>query len=123
MKSANALVLSLFLVLPPVTACAQLQPNAPISSVAPAEFNKAKQALTSAHLVHKTIADFLVIAATTDLCKGACASQAKTLLDQSEAILRAADAAVATGDAASIEAKIASATALMGQLQAMIGRN
>ncbi len=118
----SAIVLSAFLALSPVTACAQFNPTAPISSVAPAEFNKAKQALASAHLVHKTIADFLVIAATTDLCKGACASQAKTLLDQSEAILRAADAAVAAGDAASIEAKIASATALMGQLQALIGK-
>lgn len=120
MNPARSLVLSLFLVATP--ACAQLNPNAPISSTAPAEFTKAKQALTSAHLVHKTVADFLVIAANSDLCKSACAIQAKTLLDQSEAILQAADAAVATGDAASIESKIASATALVGRIQALIGR-
>ncbi len=122
-----AIAFTALLALTPVSACAQLQNvgagNAPISSVAPAEFAKAKQALTSAHLVHKTVADFLVIAAQSDLCKAACAVQAKTLLDQSESILRTADAAVATGDAKSIEDKIASATALVGQIQTLIGRH
>lgn len=120
---STAIVLIALLALP---ACAQVQAvgagNAPISSVAPAEFAKAKQALTSAHLVHKTVADFLVIAANTDLCKAACAVQAKTLLDQSEAILVAADAAVATGDAKSIEDKIAAATGLVGQIQMLVGK-
>lgn len=126
MKSAHtATILSLFLILTPISACAQLQAvagDAPISSVAPAEFAKAKQALTSAHLVHKTVADFLVIAATSDLCKSQCAVQAKSLLDQSEAILVAADQAVVTGDATSIESKIAAATALVGQIQTLIGK-
>jgi hypothetical protein len=97
--------------------------NAPISSVAPAEFNKIKQALTAAHLVHKTTADFLVIAADSNLCKSTCALKAKELLNQSAAILAAADAAVVTGDARSIEAKIAAATALVGQIQSLIGSN
>ncbi len=125
MKPTTA-ILALSL-LAPLPACSSLQAvgagSTPISSVAPAEFAKAKQALTSAHLVHKTVADFLVIAANSDLCKAACAVQAKTLLDQSEAVLQAADAAVATGDAKSIEDKIASATALTGQLQTLIGRH
>lgn len=116
-----AAVLSLSL----LPACAPVQAvgagNAPISSLAPAEFAKAKQALTSAHLVHKTVADFLVIAANTDLCHATCASQAKVLLDQSEAILVAADAAVATGDAKSIEDKIAAATAMVGKINSLIG--
>lgn len=118
----TAIVLTAFLAFTPVTACAQLDPAAPISSTAPAEFNQAKKALTAAHLVHKTTADFLVIAANSDLCKGQCAVQAKTLLDQSYAILLAADAAIVTGDAKTINDKIAAATALVGQLQSLIGR-
>ncbi len=124
MRHTTAIVLTAFLAFS-LPACAQLQAvgagNAPISSVAPAEFNKAKQALTSAHLVHKAVADFLVIAATSNLCHSVCASQAKTLLDQSAAILAAADAAVATGDAASIEAKISAATALIGRINGLVG--
>lgn len=128
MRHTTAIVLTAFLAFAPVTAgCASLEAvgagNAPISSVAPAEFAKAKQALTSAHLVHKAVADFLVIAADSNLCRGPCAVEAKKLLLQSAAILSAADAAVATGDARSINDKIASATALVGQIQAMIGRN
>lgn len=119
------IVLALAVCLPLLGACTngQVNPTAPISSVAPAEFAKAKQALTSAHLVHKSVADFLTIAADTNLCHATCASQARTLLLQSAAILSAADAAVATGDARAVEDKIASATALIGQLQALIGRN
>jgi len=119
----TAIVLTAFLAFTPVTACAQLDPAAPISSTAPAEFNQAKKALTAAHLVHKTTADFLVIAANSDLCKGQCAVQAKTLLDQSYAILLAADAAIATGDAKAINDKIAAATALVGKIQSLIGRS
>lgn len=122
MKATNAIALSLFLALTPVSACAQLNPSAPISSTAPAEFNQAKKALTAAHLIHKTTADFLVIAANSDLCKGQCAVQAKTLLDQSYAILLAADAAIVTGDARTINDKIAAASALVGQINALIGR-
>ncbi len=123
MKSANAIALSLLLLTAPLGSCAngQLQPSAPISSVAPAEFNKAKQALIAAHLVHKTTADFLTIAAETNLCKGTCAVEARKLLLQSAAVLSAADAAVATGDAKSIEDKIAQATNLIGQINAVVG--
>lgn len=122
MKLAVIPLLSLFL----LPACSDIQNigagNAPISSVSPQEFNAAKKALTSAHLVHKTVADFLVIAAQSNLCHATCASQAKALLDQSEAVLVAADQAVVTGDAKSIEDKIAAATALVGQIQTLIGK-
>lgn len=119
--------LALTVCLPLLGGCDSVQAvgagTASISSVAPAEFNKVKQALTSAHMVHKTMADFLVIAANTDLCKGTCAVQAKDLLNQSAAILAAADAAVVTGDAKTVTDKIAAATALIGTIQTMIGKH
>lgn len=93
-----------------------------IASVAPDAVNTAKKALTAAHDLHRATADFLTIAAQTNLCHAACASTAKTLLDQSEAYLVAADGAVALGDAPGIEAKITSATALISQVQALIGK-
>lgn len=94
-----------------------------ISSVAPEAVNDAKRALTAAHALHKTTADFLTIAATTNLCHATCASTAKNLLDQSEAYLVAADKLVALGDAPGIEAKITAATALIAQAQALTGKN
>lgn len=121
------LALAAFLLTAPLGGCEQIQAvgagNAPISSVAQAEFNTAKKALTAAHLIHKATADFLVIAADSNLCKGSCAVEAKKLLLQSAAILSAADAAIAAGDARSINDKIASASALVGKIQTLIGRN
>lgn len=94
-----------------------------ISSVAPAEVNAAKKALTAAHQLHATTANFLTIAAQTNICHATCASQAKNYLDQSEAALKAADGLVALGDAPGIEAKITAATALISQVDALVGKN
>ena len=93
-----------------------------IASVAPDTVNQAKKALTAAHDLHRGPADFLVIAAQTNLCHATCASTAKTYLDQSEAYLVAADKLVALGDAPGIEAKIASATSLISAVQNLIGK-
>lgn len=93
-----------------------------IASVAPDSVNTAKKALTAAHDLHRVTADFLVVAATSNLCHAACASTAKTYLDQSEAYLVAADKLVALGDAAGIEAKISAATGLISQVQSLIGK-
>ncbi len=88
----------------------------------PDQVNTAKKALTAAHEVHRATADFLIIAAQSNLCKSTCASQAKVYLDQSEAALVAADQAVKLGDAQGVEAKIAAATALIGQVQSLVGK-
>lgn len=93
-----------------------------IASVAPDAVNKAKAALTAAHQLHATTADFLTIAAQTNLCHSACAITAKGYLDQSEAGLKAADGLVALGDAPGIEAKIAASSALMAQINSLIGK-
>jgi len=93
-----------------------------IASVAPDTVNVAKKALTAAHDLHRGTADFLVIAAQTNLCHASCATQAKLYLDQSEAALVAADKLVALGDAPGIEAKITAATTLISQVQSLIGR-
>lgn len=92
-----------------------------IASVAPSEVNAAKRALTAAHEIHRTTADFLVIAAQTQLCHAACAVKAKSLLDASEAYLVAGDRLVALGDAPGIELKIAAASALIAQINSLIG--
>jgi hypothetical protein len=92
-----------------------------ISGVAPDAVNAAKKALTAAHELHRATADFLTIAATTNLCHSACASQAKVYLDQSEAALVAGDTAIKLGDAVGAEAKITTATTLISQVQALVG--
>lgn len=94
-----------------------------IASVAPDSANTAKRALTAAHDLHRATADFLVIAAQTNLCHAACATKAKGFLDQSEAYLVAGDKLVALGDAPGIEAKITAATALISQVQSLVARN
>jgi hypothetical protein len=93
-----------------------------VASVAPDTVNTAKKALTATHELHRATADFLTIAATTNLCHATCASQAKAYLDQSEAALVAADTAIKLGDAVGVEAKIATATTLIGQVQALVGK-
>lgn len=123
MKHLAPLVLALFI----LPGCSSLgvigaATTGTISSVAPDAVNSAKKALTAAHDVHRATADFLTIAAQTNLCHAACASTAKTYLDQSEAALVAADTAIKLGDAAGVEAKIATATTLIGQVQALIGK-
>lgn len=91
-----------------------------IAQVAPDLVNNAKRALTAAHQLHTTAAHLLTIAATSNLCTGTCASQAKGYLDQSYAALVAADKLVALGDAAGIEAKVADAVALVAQAESLI---
>lgn len=123
MRHAAAIVLSLFF----LPACTQLDTvlgatSGSIASVAPDTVNAAKQALTAAHQLHKVTADFLTIAATTNLCHAVCASTAKTFLDQSEAALVAADTAIKLGDAVGVEAKISVATTLISQTQALFGK-
>lgn len=118
-----AIVLSLFL----LPACTQLSTvlgatSGSVSSVAPDAMNSAKKALTAAHELHRATADFLVIAAQTNLCHATCASQAKTYLDQSEAVLVAADKAVVLGDAVGVEAKITAASALIANVQNLVGK-
>lgn len=121
MKSAHAIALSLFLALSPVSACAQLQGGS-VASVSPDTVNSAKKALTAAHELHRVTADFLTIAANTNLCHATCASQARVYLDQSEAALVAADKAIALGDAVGTEARIAAATSLIAQVQSLVGK-
>lgn len=93
-----------------------------IASVAPDSVNVAKRALTAAHDLHKTTADFLTIAATSNLCHATCASTAKVWLDQSEAYLVAADKLAALGDAPGIELKIKASSALLASIQNLIGK-
>lgn len=93
-----------------------------ITQAIPDTMNDTKKALTAAHALHKTTADFLVVAATTNLCHATCASTAKGYLDQSEAYLVAADKLVALGDAPGIEAKISAATLLISQVQGLVGQ-
>lgn len=119
MKRTAALLLA-FLVLP---GCSTLQAvSAPLAASAPDTINAAKKALTAAHDLHRGTADFLVIAAQTNLCHSVCAATAKDYLDRSEAALVAADSLVALGDAPGIEAKISSATLLIANVQALIGK-
>ena len=94
-----------------------------IAQAAPDTVNAAKKALTAAHDLHRVTADFLTVAATTNLCHATCATKAKTYLDQSEAYLVAADKLVALGDAPGIEAKVTAATNLIAQIHAIIGKN
>ncbi len=115
-----ALALCLTLTLP---GCTALQvANGTVTDVAPQAMLAAKKALIAAHSLHEAAADALTIAATTNLCKGTCAVQAKGYLDQSEAYLVAADKLVALGDAPGIEAKISGATALLSQVEALTGK-
>lgn len=125
MKSAQAAFLIALLL--PLPACQGLgalttATAGTVSDVAPQAMADAKKALAAAHSLHASVANFLTIAATTDLCKSACAVTAKTYLDQSYAYLKAADAAVQLGDAPGITAKIASATNLLGQIQQLVGK-
>lgn len=122
-RFAAALITSLFL----LSGCSSLgalgaASTGTLASVAPDTVNTAKRALTAAHDLHRVTADFLTIAATSNLCHASCATQAKLYLDQSEAYLVAADKLVALGDAPGIEAKISGATALIAQVQSLIGK-
>lgn len=124
----SAIILSAFIALTPVSACAQLQKlgtaaNGTVTQVAPDTVASVKRALTAAHDVHRAMADFLVLAATTNLCHATCASQAKKWLDQSETALTDADKLLALGDTPGVEAKISLATSLIGQIQKQIGHN
>ncbi len=121
----HALLLSLILLALP--ACSSLGATGAaltgtISQVAPDSVNTAKRLLTAAHEAHRVTADFLTIAANTNLCHAVCASTAKQYLDQSEAALKAADTAIALGDAPGVEAKITTATQLIGQINALVGK-
>lgn len=126
MKLVSALILSTALF---VGGCEGLQTvsqaaTGTISSVAPDAVNTAKKSLTAAHDLHKATADFLTIAATSNLCHATCASTAKQYLDQSEAYLVAGDKLVALGDAPGIEAKVSAATSLISQVQSLVsGKN
>jgi len=117
----TTLALSLLLA-PSCTSLAQINPTAPISSLAPDAMNKAKQALTAAHNIHKSTAVFLTIAADSNLCTGTCASQAKTYLVMSHEYLVAADRAVELGDAAGITDKVKSALSLISSVNALVGK-
>lgn len=122
-RFAAALITSLFL----LSGCSSLGALGAVStgtlaSVVPDTVNTAKRALIAAHDLHRVTADFLTIAATSNLCHASCATQAKLYLDQSEAYLVAADKLVALGDAPGIEAKISAATALVAQCQSLIGK-
>jgi hypothetical protein len=117
-------ILAAFLITAPLGGCAALQAGAgTISQVAPDTVAKAKKALTAAHDLHRGVADFLTVAATTNLCHATCASKAKLWLDQSETALVDADKLLALGDAPGVEIKIALATSLIGQIQSQIGHN
>lgn len=126
MKYRLALPLIAFLIIP-LPACSALDTagsaiTGSVSSVSPDTVNKAKQALTAAHNVHRVTADFLAIAAETNLCHAACATQARAYLNQSEAALVAADKAVELGDAVGAEAKITTATSLISQINQLVGK-
>ncbi len=90
-----------------------------VSQVAPAAMLKAKQVLTASHRLHQGVAEFMTIAANSDLCHATCATQAKDYLDRSEALLSAADDLVKLGDIPGINAKITAATALIAKAQAL----
>lgn len=94
-----------------------------VASVVPDAINAAKKALTAAHDLHRGAADFLTIAAQSNLCHAACASQAQSYLDKSEAALVAADTAMTLGDAVGVGAKITAATTLISQAEALVGKN
>lgn len=122
----SAIVLSAFIALTPVSACAQLQKlgaaaNGTVTQVAPDTVASVKRALTAAHDLHRGIADFLLLAAQTNLCHATCASQAQKWLDQSETALTDADKLLTLGDTPGVEAKITLATSLIGQIQQQIG--
>lgn len=103
--------------------CSSLQAiSAPVAAYAPDTVNVAKKALTAAHDLHRGLAVFLSMAATSNLCHAGCAATAKGYLDQSEATLVAGDGLIKLGDAKGIEAKIAAASALMAQAQALVGK-
>lgn len=126
MTSRLAYPLIALLILTPVSACAQLQKlgtaaSGTVTQVAPDTVASVKRALTAAHDLHRGIADFLTIAATTNLCHATCASQAQKWLDQSETALTDADKLLALGDTPGVEAKITLATSLIGQIESQIG--
>lgn len=116
-----ALAIALVLVAP---GCAQLQTasTGTVTQAAPQTMLAAKKSLIAAHALHEAAADALTAAANANICKGACAVDAKRYLDQSEDALHAADALVALGDAQGVELKISGAIALISQTQALIGR-
>lgn len=124
MKYRLALPLVALLALSPIGACAQLTQatTGSVASVAPDTVNTAKKALTAAHEVHRVTADFLVIAANTNLCHATCASKANDYLDRSEAALVAADKLIALGDAVGTEAQIVAATSLIADVQNLVGK-
>lgn len=110
-----------------LSGCAALQAiqagSGTISQAAPDTVATAKRLLTAAHDAHRGVADFLTIAATTNLCHAKCASDARKLLDQSETVLVDADGLLKLGDTPGVEAKIAQATSLIGKIQSQIGNN
>lgn len=107
-----------------LSGCTALQAlNGTTSQVAPDSVATAKKALTAAHDLHRGVADFLTVAATTNLCHAACAVQAKKWLDQSETALVDADKLLVLGDAPGVEAKVALATSLIGEIQTQLGQN
>jgi hypothetical protein len=107
-----------------LSGCTALQAlNGTASQVAPDSVATAKKALTAAHDLHRGVADFLTVAATTNLCHAACAVQAKKWLDDSETALTDADKLLVLGDAPGVEAKVALATSLVGEIQSQIGKN
>ncbi len=119
----KALIVALLLTTVPISGCAALQAaSGTVSQVAPDAVATAKKALTAAHQLHRGVADFLTVAATTNLCHATCAVQAKKWLDQSEVALVDADKLLALGDTPGVEAKITIASALISQIQAQIGR-
>lgn len=122
----NRLITALICLLA-ISGCSSLQAlgtstTGTIASVAPDELNAAKRSLTAAHDLHRSLAVFLSMAATSNLCHAGCAATAKNYLDQSEAILMAGDGLIKLGDAKGIEAKITAAAALMAQAQALVGK-
>lgn len=114
------------LILPLLSGCQadglQTAVSGSVSQVAPDEFNAAKRALTASHALHASIANFMAIAANSNLCHAACAATAKDYLDRSETALVAADSLIAAGDAKGIEAKISAASLLMANIQALVGK-
>ena len=97
--------------------------NGTASQVAPDSVASAKKALTAAHDLHRGVADFANVAATTNLCHAACAVQVRKLLDDSETVLVDGDKLVALGDVPGAEAKAKLASSLIGEIQSQIGKN
>lgn len=113
-----------FALMAALSGCTALQAvNGTASQAAPDSVATAKKALTAAHDLHRGVADFLTVAATTNLCHAACAVQAKKWLDQSEAALVDGDKLLVLGDTPGAEAKVALATSLVGEIQTQIGQN